>query len=96
MPIATIRAELSGSSICTASSIAAIDYAPVLAMCRRLLEAGHDPATCLEAYRGETLALRVRSIGEGATLEIGRRGFRAKTAGEGVLEAPTAVLLSCS
>jgi hypothetical protein len=40
------------------------------------LEAGHDPATPLEAYRGSTLCLRVRSIGEGAALTVkdGRDG----------------------
>jgi hypothetical protein len=37
--------------------------AVVCALCRRLVEAGHDPATPLEIYRGATLALRVRSIG---------------------------------
>jgi hypothetical protein len=30
----------------------------------------------LEAYRGETLALRVRSIGEAAKLEIDGMSFR--------------------
>jgi hypothetical protein len=38
----------------------------VCALCRRLIEAGHDPAVPMEVYRGQTLALRVRSIGEGA------------------------------
>jgi hypothetical protein len=44
--------------------------APVLALCRALIEAGHDPNTPLEAYRGATLCLRVRSIGEGAKLTV--------------------------
>jgi len=36
----------------------------------RLVEAGHDPSTPLEAYRGTTLCLRVRSIGAGARLTV--------------------------
>jgi hypothetical protein len=42
----------------------------VCALCRRLVEAGHDPATPLEAYRGDSLALKVRSIGEAAGLTV--------------------------
>jgi hypothetical protein len=40
-------------------------------LCRKLIEAGHDPAAPLEAWRGGVLCLRVRSIGEGARLEVG-------------------------
>jgi hypothetical protein len=40
----------------------------VIALCRKL--AGHDPAARLEVYRGTTLALTVRSIGEGSRLVI--------------------------
>jgi hypothetical protein len=35
-------------------------------MCRKLLDAGFDPARPLEAYRGEILCLTVSSIGWGA------------------------------
>jgi hypothetical protein len=71
-----IRAELSGGRRCSAVGITATGNAPVLALCRRLIEAGHDPALPLEAYRGTTLCLRVRSIGEGAKLTVyeGTRG----------------------
>jgi hypothetical protein len=71
-----IRAELIGSDQCSAFGITAIGYSPVLALCRRLIEAAYHPATPLEAYRGEVLCLRVRSIGEGArlTVEDNRRG----------------------
>ena len=62
----TIRAELSGSDTCSAAGITARANAPVLAMCRHLVAAGHDPATRLEAYRGDVLCLTVRTIGEGA------------------------------
>jgi hypothetical protein len=54
----------------------------VRALCRSLLEAGHDPATSMEVYRGPTLTLRVRSIGEAAKLTV------AKTHGRpGLVEA---------
>ena len=39
-------------------------------MCRRMIEAGHDPSTRLEVYRGAILALTVRSIGEGSQLTV--------------------------
>ena len=60
-----IRAELTGADTCTARGITSRSSTPVLAMCRRLIEAGCDPATRLDAYRGDVLCLRVRSIGEG-------------------------------
>jgi hypothetical protein len=44
--------------------------APVLPLCRELVEAGHDPACQLQVYRNGVLALRVRSIGEAARLSI--------------------------
>jgi hypothetical protein len=65
-----IRADLIGSDICTALGLAIHSGSPILALCRALIEAGHDPATPLEAYRGETLCLRVRSIGEAANIEV--------------------------
>jgi len=65
-----IRAELSGGRRCSAIGITATGNAPVLALCRRLIEAGHNPTLPLEAYRGTTLCLRVRSIGEGAKLTV--------------------------
>ena len=67
---APIRATLIGHNTCSALGIAARDYAPVLALCRALVDAGYDPASPLEAYRGGVLALRIRSIGEAANLEV--------------------------
>jgi hypothetical protein len=64
------RADLIGSDTCTAFGITARGHAAVLALCRKLIEAGHDPATPLEVYRGATLALAVRSIGEAAKLAV--------------------------
>jgi hypothetical protein len=66
----SLRAELSGSTICSAAGQVAIGHTPVLALCRDLIEAGHDPATPLEAWRGNTLALRLPSIGEAARLTV--------------------------
>lgn len=58
----TIRAELSSDSIASvvASTIAVHVGSPILALCRRLIEAGYPSSADLEAYRGEMLALRVR------------------------------------
>jgi hypothetical protein len=42
----------------------------VLSLCRQLVAAGHDPAEQAEAYRGATLALRIRSLGEAAGLTV--------------------------
>jgi hypothetical protein len=42
----------------------------VCQLCRDLVEAGHDPSEPMEVYRGLTLALRVRLIGEGARLTV--------------------------
>jgi hypothetical protein len=61
-----IRAELFGFDTCTALGIEVRAYAPALAMCRKLVEAGHDPGRPLHAYRRDVLALTVSSIGWGA------------------------------
>jgi hypothetical protein len=73
-PDLTIHAELIGSDVCTAAGITVRSATPVLALCRRLIATGHDSATALHVYRGNTLALRVRSIGEAADLEIDGKG----------------------
>jgi hypothetical protein len=61
-----IRAEISESNQCDAQGHTVKTSAPVLAMCRKLVEAGFDPATPLHAYRGGTLCLKVSSICWGA------------------------------
>src|SRR5215468_10575009 len=89
-----VCAELIGSDRCSALGITERGPAPTLALCRRLIEAGHDPATPLEAWRGDVLCLRVRSIGEGArlTVEDDRRGRprlrRWRNRGQGYGAAP--------
>jgi hypothetical protein len=73
-PITAIRAELYRSDVCAAAGLVSRGTTPILNLCRRLVAAGHDPATPLEAWRGDVLALRVRAIGEGAALEINSPG----------------------
>ena len=68
--LSVIRAELIGSNTCSAAGKTAIGPAPVLALCRQLVAAGLDPNSPLEVYRGATLALLVRSIGEAAKLTV--------------------------
>jgi hypothetical protein len=74
----SIRAELSGDDTAAVFEIKAYAFAPVLALCRALIEAGYDHSRPLEAYRGETLCLRIRSIGEAAGLELGSDGVGFK------------------
>ncbi len=69
-----IYADLSNSDVCAALGITIRSSSPLLDLCRALVEAGVDPATPLEAYRGDVLCLRVRSIGEAAKLRIGSDG----------------------
>jgi hypothetical protein len=68
--LAVVRARITGNNTCSALGITVRAAAPVLALCRKLIEARQDPATPLEAYRGDMLCLQVRSIGEGAQLTV--------------------------
>jgi len=69
-----IRADLAGTNTCTGAGITARGTTPVLALCRQLLAAGLDPDRAMEVFRGATLALRIRSIGDAAELEINGDG----------------------
>jgi hypothetical protein len=78
-----IIAQLSSDTIASVagSTIAVHIGSPVLALCRKLVEAGYPSSAEVECYRGETLSLRVRSIGEAAGLYVaatttGRPVFR--------------------
>jgi hypothetical protein len=63
-----IRAEIADSDRCAAEGLETRAISPVLAMlCQKLVAAGRDPATPLEAYRGDVLCLRVSSIGSAAS-----------------------------
>jgi hypothetical protein len=66
-----IRAELIGSDTAAACGLRA---GTVLALCRALVAAGHDPNTPLVAARGTMPCLLVRSIGAAARLEINSSG----------------------
>jgi hypothetical protein len=84
----TIRAELAGRNTCIARGIAVEANAPVLELCRALLAAGHDPGSRLEVYRGNVLCVIVRSIGEGARLEINGHGAGFRPVGGGGTASP--------
>jgi hypothetical protein len=72
-----ILAELSSDTICAALGITVRSPSPVLALCRKLIEVStYASSTPLVAHRGQTLCLKVRSIGEGARLQIDGKGFR--------------------
>jgi hypothetical protein len=73
-PQAAIRAELLTYDSCCALGMTVRHPAPVLALCRLLVEAGHDPATPLEAWRGDVPCLRIRSIGAAARLRVSTHG----------------------
>ena len=53
-----IRSEIIRSNQCVSEGYSVTASAPVLAMCRKLIEARYDPATPLHAYRGDTLCAR--------------------------------------
>jgi hypothetical protein len=70
-PQDAIRAELVGADECTiAAGITARGKTPILALCRKLIEGGCDPGRRLQAYRGATLCVTVRTIAEGARLTV--------------------------
>ena len=74
--IAVVRVELIGANTAVAREfgITVCGETPVIDLCRTMVDAGHDPRTRLAVYRGGTLVLTVRSIGEAAVLEINTRG----------------------
>ena len=87
-PQAAIRAELLADDRCCALGMTVRHPAPVLALCRLLVEAGHDPATPLEAWRGDVPCLRIRSIGAAAALRIGTHGVGFETLSECTAASP--------
>lgn len=73
-PALALRAELRDSDTAAGFGITVTCNAPVLNLCRRLIEAGYPLETPMDVYRGETLALRVRTIGEAARLVVKSAG----------------------
>lgn len=59
--IATVVGDL-----CHAEGFTVRHNAPVLAMCRLLVDLGYDPRRPLLAFRGTELAMAIKSIGYGA------------------------------
>ena len=69
--VSPIRAVIIDDDRCDAGGYSVRGHAPVLVMCRKLIEAGYDPATPLHAYRGgDSPCLRVSSIGYGANFTV--------------------------
>jgi hypothetical protein len=71
-----IHAELTGDDTAICGDITAKSFTPVIRLCQLLLDAGHEPSARLHVYRGSTLTLTVKSIGDGAQLVVKGTGFR--------------------
>jgi hypothetical protein len=69
LALGAIRAELEGSRRCSALGLSVNSYAPVCALARRLIAAGHDPNCILEVYRGSTLCFAT-TLGTAAGLMV--------------------------
>jgi hypothetical protein len=65
-----VHAQLTDSDTATAAGITVRGPSPVLGLCRALVAAGVDPNRPLHAYRGDVLALKVRTIGKGSKLSV--------------------------
>jgi len=89
-PEIPIRIILSGSNKASALGLIARGDAPVLKLCRDLLAAGFHPNTPAQAFRGSVLALRIRTVGQGAQLRIDADRF------EGLQETPETSALASS
>jgi hypothetical protein len=65
-----VLGQMIGSDKATAAGITVRGPVPVLGLCRALLASGVDPNRPLHIYRGDVLALKVRTIGENAKLSV--------------------------
>jgi hypothetical protein len=88
-----VRAALVGDDTCTTAGFTAHSPAPILKLCRLLADAGHNPDRALEAWRGATLCLKIRSIGEAAQLALNSKGTSFVRCRQAVRIAPPASLL---
>ena len=74
MNVIRVALTSTGVDTCTAANITAHSHTPVLTLCRKMIAAGIDPATELQVFRGDTLALTIRSIGRAAKLTVRESG----------------------
>jgi hypothetical protein len=77
-----LRAELIGSDTCTLGQLGLSVHSrsPVLKLARELIARGIDPRTRLEVFRGDILALKVRSIDEAAGLCVAEGDYAPRFA----------------
>jgi hypothetical protein len=83
IPKQDIIASLKGSDLCRAEGYTVKDRAPVLAMCRLLVQAGFDPKRPLLAFRGDVLAMQIKSIEYGAHFSVVENQKRFRAAKDG-------------
>ena len=83
-----IHATLAGSHTARALGLVVHGPSPVLLLCRQLVELGQNPDRPLDAWRGKTLCLSIRSIGEAAQLKVNNRGTGFVKAARGVRAGP--------
>jgi hypothetical protein len=70
--------EVFGDDTAIAGGIKARSSSPILLLCRLLISAGIPDQASLDVFRGYTLAVKVRSLREGARLEINGHGTGLK------------------
>jgi hypothetical protein len=68
-----VRAEIVGDDSASAEGITVRGAAPVLALCRKLIEVGVDPDRPLLAFRGTTLCIIANRIGTAAKWTVKER-----------------------
>src|SRR5262245_50761601 len=73
VPAAIVAQLVGGRCTAVGLGLGAWGSAPCLALCRKLIAHGVPPETPLAVYRGEVLALRIRTVGEGAQLTVVER-----------------------
>src|SRR5262245_9507906 len=71
-----VRAEFVNDQTCRvrAAGLTACSSSPALSLCRLLVKHGFDPERPLLVFRGDILAVRIRTIHEGASLEVNSLG----------------------
>jgi len=74
--VITVHAELHGEDEAEAFGYSVRSPSPIIRLCRDLVDAGCFPFAPLVAYRGGTVCLVVRSIGEAAQLGVENDKFR--------------------